>query len=64
MNIQFVRHRERSVLPLQKPAVDKLFYINKCSTICGQNDKYFNVTAGHTVNNKLRWLEDVILDTV
>jgi len=64
MKIQFVCHREGSVLPLQRPAVNKLDYINKCSTMCGKNDKTFNVKAGHVLNNKLRRLEDVILETV
>jgi len=54
MKIQFVYHRERSALPLQRPAVKKLVYINKYSTMCGQNDKHFNVKAGHIINNKLR----------
>lgn len=32
--------------------------------MCGQNNKSFSVKAGHIVNNKLRRLEDVILETV
>jgi hypothetical protein len=64
MKIQFVCHREGSVLPSQRPAVNKLAHINKYSKMCWQNDKSFNVKAGHILNNKLRRLEDVILETV
>jgi hypothetical protein len=53
MKIKFVYHRKRSVFPLQRPAVNKLVYINKYSTMCGQNDKSFDVKA---VNNRLEFI--------
>lgn len=64
MKIQFVYHRESGVLSLQRSTVKKLAYIKKCITMCGQNNKSFSVKAGHIVNNKIRRLEDVILETV
>jgi len=64
IKIQFVYHRESGVLALQRPTVKKLAYIKIYSTKCWQNDKSFNVKAGHIFNNKLRRLEDVILETV
>jgi len=42
MKIQLAHHREHSVLPLQRPAVNKLVYMNKYSTMWW-NDTSFNV---------------------